>query len=129
RAGAEDAALRLPARAPGDTQIRIGLVHGTTKHFGGATPDFPIAPDAGARRGLDYLALGDLHNHEVVHPTTPTGEGLAVYCGTPEPMRFGEEGGGQVALVFLRRHGLAPRLRMQQVGQYQWRQVACRSLI
>lgn len=124
--GGEDPALALPAREPGDDRIRVGMAHGTaTGLFPGAEPDFPIARDAGVQRGLDYLALGDIHDFMEVHGANAAGVGTAVYCGAPEPMRFGETGAGSVVLAQLRPHGGAPRYRRVRVGHWSWEQVRC----
>lgn len=42
--------------------IRIGLAHGTVEGVHQEEPDYPIARDAAARHGLDYLALGHWHS-------------------------------------------------------------------
>ena len=44
-AGAEDLALSLPGRPPGDTRIRVGLEHGSTFDMEGYQTNFPIARD------------------------------------------------------------------------------------
>jgi len=62
RAGQEDPALALPEREQGDTRIRIGMVHGSTFDAVDCQLNFPIAKDAAAKRGFDYLAIGDTHS-------------------------------------------------------------------
>ena len=93
-AGAEDLALTLPCRPEGDARIRVGLVHGSTFDMEGYQTSFPIARDAPAQRGLDYLAVGDTHGFRVI---TESGVAPIVYPGAPEQTRFGESGAGQVA--------------------------------
>jgi DNA repair exonuclease SbcCD nuclease subunit len=65
-AGAEDLALALPSRLRDDGRIRIGLVHGSTFDLPGYQTNFPIAVDATAQRGLDYLAVGDTHGYREI---------------------------------------------------------------
>src|SRR5262245_7294250 len=45
-----DLALGLPERAPADTRIRIGMVHGQTFDLPKCQMNFPIALDAAARK-------------------------------------------------------------------------------
>lgn len=115
--GQEDNALALPARADGDTRIRIGMVHGSTFDMRGHQTNFPIAKDAAVRRGLDYLAIGDTHAWKVYPPdAAPT-----VYPSTPEQTSFGETDTGNVALVFFLRHGRSARIRPERVARWTWR--------
>lgn len=121
--GERDLALALPARAPGDERIRIGLVHGTTFGFPGHETNFPIHRGAAAARGLDYLAIGDTHGYRNEEPNgVPT-----IYPGAPEATRFGEEGYGNVALVLFG-HDRRANVRPVPVGYWKWREVTCRSL-
>jgi len=125
RAGEKDLALALPARAPGDERIRIGLVHGATFDVPGHETNFPVARDAAARRALDYLALGDTHGFREV---APGGGPPTVYPGAPEPTAFDETEAGHVAIVFFpggpggRRR---PYVQKQRVGRWRWREVPC----
>lgn len=117
QSGQDDNALRLPERTPGDTRIRIGLVHGSTFDMPGFQTNFPIATDAAQRQGLDYLAIGDTHAwKEYPPPSSPT-----VYPSAPEQTTFGETDTGNVALVFFRRHGKIPLIRRERVAQWRWR--------
>jgi DNA repair exonuclease SbcCD nuclease subunit len=124
-AGDTDLALSLPNRPPGDTRIRIGLVHGSTFDMPGFETNFPIAKDAADRRGLDYLAIGDTHNFRQVDPLAraPT-----IYPGAPEPLSFGEIDAGFVALVTFRRSGLPPTVHRERVGRWCWREETVESL-
>lgn len=124
-AGDRDLALSLPAREPGDTRIRIGLVHGSTFDMKGHETNFPIAKDAAEQRGLDYLAIGDTHALREVVPnaTAPT-----YYPGAPEATGFGEKDTGYVLVVTFTRAGVRPRVRPEQVGRWRWRDVSVRSL-
>lgn len=117
KAGAPDVAMKLPAREAGDERIRIGLIHGQT--WDRSAAHFPISKQAAADRGLDYLALGDTHSFEEV---STVGTAPIVYCGTPEPSRFGEEAPGQIVFVRFRRAGQRPQLDRQHVGRFRWRE-------
>lgn len=125
RAGQNDPALALPARAPGDTRLRIGCVHGSTFDIEGHQTNFPICRDAGVQRGLDYLALGDTHSFRDVTPGLPV---PTVYPGAPEATGFDETGAGQVVLVSLFRPGTRPRVEAERVAAWRWLDVRCRDL-
>lgn len=118
QAGELDLAARLPAREPGDTRIRIGMVHGQTFDLPDHQTNFPIARDAARARGLDYLALGDTHAFREVEPgaAVPT-----VYPGTPEQLTWGEHNTGKVAAVFFRRQGRRALVREENVAHWTWR--------
>jgi DNA repair exonuclease SbcCD nuclease subunit len=124
-AGAEDLALALPLRAEGDRRIRVGLVHGATFEVPGYQTNFPIARDATAQRGLDYLAVGDTHGYREI----PAGA-LApiVYPGAPEPTGFGDVGAGSVVIATLRRPGTRPQLVREHVARWTWREETATSL-
>jgi len=113
-----DLALTLPERVPGDRRIRIGMVHGQTFDLPKYQMNFPIAPDAAERRGLDYLAIGDTHSYRDV---TPDAHAPTVYPGTPEPTHFGEKRPGHAAVAYFpqdrRRRAL---VREEPVAQYSW---------
>ncbi len=119
QAGSADLAMRLPAREDGDERIRIGMVHGRTFQAEGYQTNFPIDPTAAKKRGLDYLAIGDLHAWELVPPneTPPT-----VYPSSPEPTTFGEPDSGYCAVVFFRRCRRRALVRQEKVGRWSWRQ-------
>jgi DNA repair exonuclease SbcCD nuclease subunit len=125
KAGESDLALALPAREPGDLRIRIGCVHGCTFDLAGYQTNFPISRDAGERRGLNYLAIGDTHSFRDVTASSPV---PTVYPGTPEPTGFDEPQAGSVAVVALFRHGVRPRVNAEPVGIWKWTDVRCRSL-
>lgn len=118
QAGDKDLALSLPDREPGDTRIRVGLVHGSTFDMENCQTNFPIARDAAERRGLDYLAIGDTHSFREVPPgaKAPT-----VYPSAPEQTNFGEQDAGHVAVVFFPRRRGRPIIRKERVGQWRWR--------
>jgi DNA repair exonuclease SbcCD nuclease subunit len=117
--------MALPARAPGDTRLRIGCVHGSTFDIPGCQTNFPIRLDAAAQRGLDYLAVGDTHSFRDVTPKLPV---PTVYPGAPEPTSFDEPGAGKVAVVAMFRHGLRPRVDESPVAVWRWIDVRCRDM-
>ena len=124
-AGAEDLALTLPARSEGDVRIRVGLVHGSTFDLPGCQTNFPIARDATAQRGLDYLAVGDTHGYREI-----PGNAVApiVYPGAPEPTSFADSDAGGVVIITLRRPGTRPLLVRERVARWSWRDETVTSL-
>ncbi|MDP6117418.1 MAG: DNA repair exonuclease [Planctomycetota bacterium] len=122
QAGDKDLALGLPVREEADTRIRIGMVHGQTHHFEGYETSFPIAKDAAARRGFDYIALGDTHSFLEVEDSP------MAYPGTPEQSRFGEETPSHAILVSFKRRTRKPRIQLQRVGRWRWREERCEDL-
>lgn len=126
RSESRDLSRSLPTRAPGDERLRVGMVHGVTFDLPGHQVNFPIARDAAESRGLDYLAIGDTHGFRDV---TPNARAPMVYPGTPEPTRFGEEGAGQVALVYLPRdRGRRAIVRPHPVARFRWQSVCVATL-
>lgn len=125
RAGDEDLALSLPDREPGDQRIRIGMVHGQTFDMEGFQTNFPIAEDAAAQRGLDYLALGDTHGYR---DKTPDSLAPTIYPGAPEPTKFHEPEAGSIAIACFRRSGKRPLVNRHTVGRYVWRDEECLSV-
>ena len=123
-AGQEDHALALPAREPGDDKIRIGLVHGSTFDAVDCQTNFPIAKDAAALRGFDYLAIGDTHSFREV---PPGGKPPVVYPGAPEATTFGEPGAGGVVAVFVSR-ARKVTLRQHRVAAWMWEERVVRTL-
>ncbi len=124
RAGQEDPAMALPAREPGDERIRIGMVHGSTFDYVECQTNFPIAKEAAALRGFDYLAIGDTHSFRVV----PEGaKPPVVYPGAPEATTFDEPGAGNVIAVFVSR---ARRVSMvpERVAYWTWQERQARTL-
>jgi DNA repair exonuclease SbcCD nuclease subunit len=124
QAGADDPTARIPARAPGDQRIRIGLVHGQTFDIVGHQMNFPISVDAAQQRGLNYLAIGDTHAWRIYPPpASPT-----VYPGSPEAGTFGETEAGHAAIVMFPRAGRPPIVQKEPVARWRWRTQACKSL-
>lgn len=124
QAGQDDPAMALPARAPGDMRIRIGMVHGSTFDVPGCQTNFPIAKEAAALRGFDYLAIGDTHSFREV---PPGGKPPVVYPGAPEATSFGEPGAGQVVAVFVSR-GRRVTLAAEPVAYWSWQERVVRTL-
>jgi DNA repair exonuclease SbcCD nuclease subunit len=126
RSESRDLALTLPSRSDGDERIRIGMVHGQTFDLPGCQTNFPIARDAAAQRGLDYLAIGDTHSFRDV---TPEGHAPTVYPGAPEPTHFGERRPGHAVVVYFpkdrRRRAL---VREEPVAQWTWDVVSAKSM-
>lgn len=125
RAGQDDPTAKIPAREPGDTRVRVGLVHGSTFDAGDWKTNFPISKDAALERGLDYLAVGDTHGFRFVPPdrkVPPT-----IYPGTPEQTAFDEQDAGHVALVFINRARQA-MVQKRPVGQWKWEELTVRSM-
>src|SRR5580692_9069548 len=117
KSGAMDPTAAIPVREPGDTRIRIGMVHGSTFDANDWQVHFPIAEDAAVTRGLDYLAIGDTHGFRFVPPdrkVPPT-----IYPGTPEPTAFDERDAGHVAVVLINRQRRAT-VHQVRVAQWTW---------
>lgn len=125
RAGQKDPTESIPLRAPGDTRVRIGLVHGSTFDAGDWKTNFPISRDAVLERGLDYLAIGDTHGFRYVPPERK--QPPTIYPGTPEPTAFDEHDAGHVALVFITRSRQA-MVQRKPVAQWKWEEVTVRSM-
>jgi DNA repair exonuclease SbcCD nuclease subunit len=124
RAGQNDPAMALPARAPGDERIRIGLVHGSTFDAVDCQTNFPIAKDAARDRGFDYLAIGDTHSYREVPPGARP---PVIYPGAPEATSFGEPGAGNVVAVFVSRSRRVT-FRPERVAYWRWHERTIRSL-
>lgn len=103
-----------------DSTCRIGVAHGSPRIEGMYKPDdHPIALNAAARYGLDYLALGHWHSWLAL------GERMLM-PGTPEPTKFGEES-GFAALVALEEAGTPPRMEQLGVQSLHWTEAAFRT--
>jgi DNA repair exonuclease SbcCD nuclease subunit len=122
-AGDRDLAMTLPRRGENDTRFRIGLVHGSTVDFPDHPANFPVSSYAPQERGLDYLALGDLHDFSDRGTLAPI-----VYPSAPEPISFNEPDAGYVAVVSFTRRGLRPQIFRERVARWTWRQVAVRCM-
>lgn len=130
KAGKGDPSPHLPSRGAGDERIRVGMLHGQAYAIAGAVQNFPIDPEAAARRGLDYLALGDWHRFQRIENAA----GLPTcYPGPIEPARFGEAEEGSAALVRIRsgrRDGgrCDVQIRPIRTGKWRWQRRTCESL-
>jgi hypothetical protein len=105
----------IPCREDGDDRIRIGVAHGSLDILPGSV-NFPVAADRPELSGLDYLALGDWHGHRIF--------GRAVYSGTMEPTRFGEQDPGNVLVVEIDEAGADPRIEACRVNSLMWAEIA-----
>jgi len=124
RAGQDDPALALPTREPCDNRIRIGMVHGSTFDAVDCQTNFPIAKDAAALRGFDYLAVGDTHSFRNVPPNARP---PVVYPGAPEPTSFDEPDAGNVVAVFVSRSRKVD-FRPERVAAWTWMERTVTSL-
>jgi DNA repair exonuclease SbcCD nuclease subunit len=125
KAGQKDPSDAIPCREPGDTRIRIGMMHGSTFDMEEHQTNFPIGEDSAVRRGLDYLAIGDTHGFRYVPPNRrvpPT-----IYPGAPEPTAFDEKEPGHVAVVNFTRRREA-QVRPERVAAWTWEDVTVKSL-
>jgi DNA repair exonuclease SbcCD nuclease subunit len=101
--------------------IRLGLAHGNVEGVPQPEPDHPIARDAAARAGLDYLALGHWHSTA----TYPAGDSAVrmAYSGTHEATGFGERDSGNVLVVEIAGPGSPPRVMPVRTGGLAWKVV------
>jgi DNA repair exonuclease SbcCD nuclease subunit len=99
--------------------IRIGLAHGSVEGIQQAEPDHPIARNAAARAGLDYLALG--HWHSTATYPAPDGSVRMAYSGTHETTSFGERDSGNVLVVEIAGPGAAPSITPVRTGGLTWK--------
>ncbi|NLW40132.1 MAG: DNA repair exonuclease [Tissierellia bacterium] len=66
-----------------DDRINILVIHGDI--FNQESPYLPLDRDYIDRLGFDYVALGHIHKPQIISPKM-------AYCGSPEPLDFGELG-------------------------------------
>jgi len=120
----EKHSLKDPTRwinAHDDTHIAIGIGHGTVEGVSQSYVDYPIARDAAARGGLDYLGLG--HWHSFASYPSPDGAVRMSYSGTHETTKFGERDSGNVLLVEIEKRRAIPKLTSIRVGGLWWKQI------
>jgi len=67
------------------SRINLVVVHGGEGAYN------PFRPADLARFSADYIALGHIHKEGIIL-SAPGGRVLARYCGSPEPLSFGETG-------------------------------------
>ncbi|MBN1911355.1 MAG: DNA repair exonuclease [Pirellulales bacterium] len=99
--------------ASGADGLAIGLAHGTVEGIAQDEPEHPIARDAAARAGLDYLALGHWHSFGAF-------DGRTAYSGTHETTKFGERDSGNALLVELTARGEPPVMTPVRTGGLRW---------
>jgi DNA repair exonuclease SbcCD nuclease subunit len=107
RWSSQDPTAWIPRRLPPD-RIHIGLAHGTIAGL----PDPERSHPIGVTHPLDYLALGHWHSTAV--------HGRTVYCGTPEPSRFGERDSGNALLVEIAAPGAEPGIIRVPTARLRW---------
>ena len=98
--------------------IRVGIAHGTVEGVYQEEPDYPIARDAAARAGLDYLALG--HWHSTATYPAPNGVVRMAYSGTHETTKFGERDSGNALIVEVADVAAPPVLAPVRTGGLTW---------
>jgi len=98
--------------------IRVGIAHGTVEGVYQEEPDYPIARDAAARAGLDYLALG--HWHSTATYPAPDGVVRMAYSGTHETTKFGERDSGNALIVEVADVAAPPVLAPVRTGGLTW---------
>jgi len=86
--------------------IHIALVHGSVKegaHWPDSPRDFSLSPGEIEKSDFDYVALGHHHNFREFR----YGKTLAVYPGTLEGLKFGENGDRNLIIAEIDEHGVA----------------------
>lgn len=115
RSGRDPTAWIAASEARG---IRIGVAHGTVEGVHQEEPDYPIAREAAARGGLDYLALG--HWHSTTTYVAPDGAVRMAYPGTHEVTKFGERDSGNALIVEIPVAGAPPVVTSVRTGGLSW---------
>ena len=117
RASTTDPTLALP---PADrSRICIGVAHGSLRGAGCEVEpdDFPIAPEAAERAGVDYLALGHWHS-TLIWPRADAAR--LAYSGTHETTKFGERASGCALEVTVDGPGRPARVEVVPTGVLTW---------
>jgi len=104
-----------------ETTIAVGVAHGSVEGIVQDELDYPIARNAAARAGLDYLALG--HWHSTATYEADLGAVRMAYSGTHETTAFGERASGNVLLVEIGSRGDEPQLQTLRTGGLKWKQI------
>lgn len=118
RKSSRDPVQALPARQAGDETIRIGLAHGQTCQIDDQSANHPIDLADAARRGFDYLALGDTHGFRNL---AAANQSPILYSGTPEQTRKNEDGAGYVALAHIKLRSRRAKVTQLDVRSLRWR--------
>jgi DNA repair exonuclease SbcCD nuclease subunit len=101
--------------------ISVGIAHGTVEGVVQDTLEYPIARDAAARAGLDYLALG--HWHSTATYEDNGGTVRMAYSGTHETTKFGERDSGNILAVEITSRGAPPEVTPIHTGGLAWRTI------
>ena len=120
----EKHSLKDPTRwinASDDSNIAVGIGHGTVEGVAQAEVDYPIARDAAIRSGLDYLGLG--HWHSFASYESADGAVRMAYSGTHETTKFGERDSGNALLVEIAEPRAVPKLTPIRTGRLVWKTV------
>jgi DNA repair exonuclease SbcCD nuclease subunit len=107
--------------AKDDSNIAVGIGHGTVEGVSQSELDYPIARDAATRAGLDYLGLG--HWHSFASYESADGAVHMSYSGTHETTKFGERDSGNALLVEIEARGADPKLTPIRTGGLWWKQI------
>ena len=94
-----------PFRRGASKGIHVALAHGPVVEAGHWTPgsrDFPITPKELEASGFDYVALGHHHNLREFK----FGKSSAVYPGTLEGLKFGENGARHLIIAEISEAGV-----------------------
>ncbi len=104
-----DRPLAAGTPEPGDRGFRLLCAHADLSSP--VSRYAPLTEGDAVRMGLDYCALGHIHN-----PPEPVlrGRTLLRYCGTPQGRSYDEPGNGQVLIVTLE-EGQLPQVREIEV--------------
>jgi DNA repair exonuclease SbcCD nuclease subunit len=137
----QDPTSWIPPRNVGDTDIRIGLAHGSLNDRATLSPDdHVIDRHATDEKGLDYLALGHwhkpsihkdragveriaypgLHEPKEFHDAPDYATGWSPYSNVTQTGLFAGDGKGRALLVMIDRAGTAPRIEEIETGGLHW---------
>lgn len=105
--------------ASDNPMISIGIGHGTVEGVSQTETDFPIARNAAARSGLDYLGLGHWHSY-AAYPDADENVRMA-YSGTHETTKFGERDSGNALLVEIEDRHSPPVINAISTGGLVWK--------
>lgn len=97
--------------------IAIGIAHGSVENSA-YEQTLPIARDAAAVHGLDYLALG--HFHSTTLYDDPAGAVRMAYSGTHEATSFTEPDSGNVLIIEIAHRGADPQIQKVRTGSLEW---------